>query len=151
VKGEALTTLITQTHRAVYRAREIELLSVGLSVEAADAISQIKNLGGPSTSELARALVREPQSISGLIYRLEKTGLVKRVRVNKGMQKNQVSIQLTKKGEEMHERIASTTVATEIGAVISEKEAQALELYLTKIKKAALVKMSDLGSLPLSE
>ena len=151
MKGEILTTLITQTHRAVYRAREIELLSVGLSVEAADAISQIKNLGGPSTSELSRALVRETQSISGLIYRLEKTGLIKRVRVNKGMQKNQVSIELTKKGQEVYERIANMTVATEIGAVISEKESQTLELYLTKIKKAALVKMSDLGPLPMSK
>jgi DNA-binding MarR family transcriptional regulator len=151
VKGEILTTLITQTHRAVYRAREIELLSVGLSVEDADAISQINNLGSPSTSELSRALVREPQSISGLIYRLEKTGLIKRVRVNKGMQKNQVSIELTKKGQEVYERIANMTVAAEIGAVISAKEALTLDVCLTKIKKAALVKMSDLGPLPLSE
>lgn len=80
------------------RVREKELSKYGLTTSQAGMLHHVKALGdGATPAAIARIQHREATSVSSLLIRMEKQGLIKRV---KDMaRKNQVRVYLTDKGE----------------------------------------------------
>jgi DNA-binding MarR family transcriptional regulator len=102
VNDYRLFQLLRYTADAIHRAREHELKKYNLTPEQAGALVCILSLGNNATqAELSRWLFRLPNSVTILINRMEKLGLVKRKPDKK--RKNIIRLSLTKKGYEAYE------------------------------------------------
>jgi len=90
--------LLRQTHTAVNKVAEVRLAKKGLTPEKAAVLWACRDYPGIVTpAEIARLVFREAQTIAGLLNRMEREGLVKRVPKRKGRPYTQ--IRLTPKGE----------------------------------------------------
>ena len=85
-----LAVLLTQARETMYKARKIELSEYGLSPRQSAALFMIQALGNrATTANIARYLLREPHSVSMILSRMEKDGLLKKVKnQKKNKQKN---------------------------------------------------------------
>jgi len=94
--------LLRQAADAIHRAREIELKKYNLSPEQAGALVCIRSLGNTATpAELSRWLFRERNTITILLKRMYKLGLIKKRADTR--RKNIIRLSLTKKGYEAYE------------------------------------------------
>ena len=76
-----LWVLLEQVTRALRKAREKELNEYGISAADAAVFSIIQATDKQATpAEISPWLLREPHSVSGLLSRMEKEGLVRRVK-----------------------------------------------------------------------
>jgi DNA-binding MarR family transcriptional regulator len=133
-----LWTLLNQTHHAIWRAREKELDDTGLSAIQAGVLFFVSTVEEPVTPALlSRSLHREPHTISGLLTRMEKQGLVRRVKDLK--RKNQVRIVLTSKGKKAYEQQNRMGVINEILAALSQGERASLNACLEKLRNSIAI------------
>jgi len=94
-------TLLSQVNDGVFRARENELRPFGITPVQVGIMYALKSLGGePTPSEISRWVFREPHTVSAALDRMEKQGLVRRIRNSEG--KRQVKVVLTDRGEEIY-------------------------------------------------
>ncbi len=91
---------------------------------------------GATPSELSRWLFRKPNTISTLVSRMEKKGLVKRS--NDLDKKNLVRIALTEKGYEAYQQAAQRTSIHETLGVLSEEQRQQLRSILMLLRANTL-------------
>jgi DNA-binding MarR family transcriptional regulator len=97
----------------------------------------IQLVGDKATpAEISRGLFREPHSISEILGRMEKQGLLRRTK-DTG-RRNLVKAELTDKGREAYTRSAKRESIHKIMSVLSREEHQQLELYLRRIRDRAL-------------
>jgi len=138
-----LWVLFRQTRDAMIKARERELAQHGISSIQAAVMFTILDIGAAATpAEISRRLVREPHSISGLLSRMEKQGLIKRV---KDLPKrNMVRITLTPKGKQIYEISTQRATMHEILAVVNDAERKVLRDYLQRLRDKAL-KLAGIG------
>jgi len=138
-----LWVLMRQTRDAMMKAREKELEKYGISSIQAAVLFTVKAIGPEATpAEISRRLVREPHSVSGLLSRMEKQGLVKRV---KDLPKrNMVRVVVTDKGEAAYEMSTKRITMHETIAVLTEEERRNLWEYLQKLRDKAL-KLAGIG------
>jgi DNA-binding MarR family transcriptional regulator len=130
-------TLLNQAQHAAERAAETEMRQLGIPKMHAEVLSLIKNTEGPVTpADIARLLFREPHTISGLLNRMEKQGLVKRVKDLK--RKNLVRVAITDKGERSHRKMSGAEVIHDVMSGLTAKEQDELKRYLEKIRRKAL-------------
>ena len=88
--------LLNQATDATLRARQKELDRYGISAAQAAVLFIIQAIGEKATpAEITRWLFREPHSVSGMLSRMEKQGLVRKVKDLDG--KNLVRIAMTEK------------------------------------------------------
>lgn len=129
--------LLRQTWEAMDRAMARELHKLGTTPAKADMLQVLKNSDGPlSITEIARQLFREPHTIQGLISRMEKEGLVKRLsQPGKG---KPAAIAITERGEELLKRIAGATVVYKVMSCLSEEDYAELEKRLQLLRRSAL-------------
>jgi DNA-binding MarR family transcriptional regulator len=129
--------ILAQTRRAMFRARSQKLLKFGISPRQAAMMFMILTLGEKATpSELARCLFREPHSISELVERMEKAGLVRKV--SDLARKNLVRVELTDKGRDIYERSVSEEPVHRILASLSDEEHEQLRALLGKLWDGAV-------------
>ncbi len=129
--------LLAQTRRAMFRARSKKLLKFGISPRQSALMFMIIDLGEKATpSELARSLFREPHSISELVDRMEKNGLVRRV--SDLDKKNLVRVELTDKGRDIYERSLTEEPVHKIMASLSNEEHEQLRALLRKLWDRAI-------------
>jgi DNA-binding MarR family transcriptional regulator len=101
VESYRLFQLLRHTADAIHRAREYELKKYRITPEQAGALVCILSLDNKATqAELSRWLFRLPNSITILINRMEKLGLVKKRPDKK--RRNISRLSLTKKGYEVY-------------------------------------------------
>lgn len=94
-------SLLRLTADAVHRVREFELQKYGISPQQAAALICIHSLHDQATpAELSRWLFREPNSITILLNRMHKLGLIEKKADLK--RKNQIRLSLTPKGYETY-------------------------------------------------
>lgn len=131
---------LRQAAHAATEARKEELRQTGLSVMEAAVLFIINTTGRKATlSEVARWLFRQPNSTSELISRMEKKGLVTKVRDLDKI--SQVRIALTEKGEELYRKTSYRESVRQIISHLSQKEQQELVQYLERLLEAALMKL----------
>ena len=94
----ATYTLLRQAWIAVNKVSETKLAKKGLTPEKLAVLWACRDYPGTLIpSEIARLLFREPQTIAGLLNRMEREGLIKRTPKRKG--KPFTEVKITPKGE----------------------------------------------------
>jgi len=102
-----LCLLLHQTSTAILKAEEVDLKKFGISATKAIALFVIQALGPRATTgEISRWLFRQPHSVSGLLSRMEKDGLVRKETGSANGRKT--IIVLTDKGKEAHHKSLDT-------------------------------------------
>lgn len=136
-----LWVLLHQTRDAVHKAAEKELRRFGLSPMEASLLFAVHAIGERATpAEISRWLFRESHSVSGLLDRMEKKGLVKR---SKDLERrNLVRISLTDKSRQFYNTYAEMKVIDRILSSLTEDDRRKLAEYLTRLRDRAI---EDLG------
>jgi DNA-binding MarR family transcriptional regulator len=138
-----LWVLMRQTRDAMTKARDKELEKIGISGISAAVLFTVPAIGPEATpAEVSRRLVREPHSVSGLLTRMEKQGLIKRVKDLP--RRNMIRIVLTKKGEEAYKLSSKRLMMHEIFAELSDREKKNLWDLLQKLRDKSL-KLAGIG------
>jgi DNA-binding MarR family transcriptional regulator len=136
VESYRVFQLLRYTADAIHRAREYELKKYQLTPEQAGALVCILSLGNNATqAELSRWLFRLPNSITILINRMEKMGLVRKRPDKK--RKNIIRLSLTKKGYEAYLHSIEFEAFYPIIDVLSDEKRQQLQSILEEIREKA--------------
>ncbi len=132
-----LWKLLAHTRHAMSKARQKELRQYHIFGRRTAVLAAIGDLGDKATpGAIARWLFREPHSVSEFLSRMEKEGLVTKVR--DFARKNQIRVVMTEKGHEVHLQSVKRESIHNIMSVLSEEEYQQLRLYLQKLWNKAL-------------
>ncbi len=132
-----LWALLSQTSNAMSRVADSELSQVGISMMQAAVLVFVKNSKEPVIpAHISRWLFREPHTISQLLMRMEKQGLVKRTKDLD--RKNQVRITLTEKGETAYKDQTEIRAISKVLSTLSPEECDKLGASLKKIRDEAI-------------
>jgi len=142
-----LWVLFQHVSDTLLKAREKELSEYGISAIQARVLFVIKAIGNKATpTEISRWLLREPNTVSSLLTRMEKEGLVSKTK-NTG-KKKQVYVTLTEKGERAYDCSVKNQAYSDVLSCLSEEERQKLELSLRKIQEKALQRLTTVKRAP---
>jgi DNA-binding MarR family transcriptional regulator len=120
-----LWLLLARTHYRVKQARTNELRNYGISPEQAGILFYVQNnKDNAKPSDLARWMLREPQTITSNINGMVKKGLIKKTQDK--IRKNVVRLSLTEKGEKAYVQSIKRDSFHRILAVLTEEQRQAL-------------------------
>lgn len=135
-----LWAMLQLTRHVMASARNAELSAIGLSsIEASVlfTIQVIERAGRrPTLSELSRWLYRRPHSISQLLDRMSRKGLVAVVTDQKGS--NAKKAVLTEKSWEVFDRSCERLSINHIMSCLSDEERAQLWTLTTKLRDAAV-------------
>jgi DNA-binding MarR family transcriptional regulator len=130
--------LLENVNYTVRRGREKELSQFGFTLIQASVLRLLRqNPAGLGLNEIASFINREQNSVSSLISRMQKKGLVEKIKNSK---KSGITIRITRKGRQQYSETLDKTFLTAIVYALSEEEQEQFQFYLQKIK----VKASDL-------
>ncbi len=136
-RDQELWLLLEQTRNAIYKARSLELEQYGVSPVQAGVMFVIYAMGGKTRpADIARWLVREPHSISGLLSRMETDGLLKRE--PDPDRRNAVSISLTEYGSGICLKTFQRESVKQILSCLDEDERKQLLSSLIHLRDRAL-------------
>lgn len=133
--------LLRQTSDSIYKVREVELKPYNITPEQAGALVCIQTLGSQATpAELSRWLFRQRNSITILLNRMQRLGLIEK-RVNKH-RKNSITLSLTEKGYDAYRKAIEFRAYYPIIEVLPEGKRKQLWSLLQTIR---LKVFGDLG------
>jgi DNA-binding MarR family transcriptional regulator len=131
-----LWLLFTHTRYAIFRARELELQRYGISPEQVSLLFVAQALGKKATpAALSRQLLRQPHTVTALLERMEKRGLVKKVKDLD--RKNLVRVVITDKGHKAFEQSTKRGPIHRIMGELNPEEKQKFRKHLETIFAAA--------------
>lgn len=131
-----LWALIAQTKDAILRARELEYARYGISNERRAILAIIQNNGGRSTPvEIARDLFRELHSVTEMLARMEKDGLVLR---HKGSGRSKVEVSLTEQGLAVFRQSLLNETDKKIFTALTKKQRERLTQYLWRLRSRTM-------------
>lgn len=143
-----LWNLLSEVRDAIVRTREMEASQFGISAPQTQVLFFVQAIDGPVTpAQLSRLLFRESQSVSGLLTRMEKQGLVKRVKDLD--RRNQVRIVMTEKGRQAYNQSTQRKSIQRIMSSLSKEERRQLKSYLQTLKDKALKELAIVRQRPL--
>lgn len=130
--------LFTHARYAMFRAREKELQRYGVSPEQVGLLFVVQALGNKATpAALSRHILRQPHTVSALVDRMAKRGLVKKVKDLD--RKNLVRVVMTEKGQKTYDLSTKRGPIHRIFATLTPEERQefreTLEKLLAKSRK----------------
>jgi len=136
-----LWTLLHQATEAIGRAREKELAEHGIALRQVAALYVINHLieakGEDVTpSELAQWLFRRPNTISSILDRMEREGLIKKGKDRQ--RRNLVRVSLTEKGKTAYQKSTQRESLHEVIGCLSAEEQDVLFGYLERLRDNAL-------------
>jgi len=125
---------------ALIGAREKELRKVGATTAKAAVLHAIAHFGGTATpGEIARWLVLEPHSVVGTVSRMERDGMVNRVRGSNTHDRRITYITLTKEGQVLWKKIKdSRELITRLFSSLSEESLELFRKQLELLRALAL-------------
>ena len=136
-KNFTLWVLLRQAKDMVFKAAEKELSRYGISPEEAGVLSIVQALGNKAIpAEISRWLLREPHSVSGILSRMEKKGLVRKTRDLD--RKNLVRVTLTEKGQQAYYQSTKIESIGKIMSCLSEEKCQQIIPCLKELRDRAL-------------
>lgn len=136
----ALWVMIAQTKDGLLRARQRDYARFNISNERRAVLWSIQNNGGKATPvEIARQLFRELHSVTEMLKRMEKEGLITRYT---GSGRSRVEVKLTEKGLEIFNQSLHNETDKRIFSVLTKKERERLALYLWRLRGQV---MKELG------
>jgi len=139
--------LMAQVVEGLQKVIQNELRPIGISSIQLGVMYVVKTSNEPPIgSEIARRLVRRPQSVHQLLDRMENQGLLRRIRSNEG--KREVPVALTEKGEEAFREAGKKHVIPEILGRLSPDERKQARAILEKVRTATYEKLAPQPSFP---
>ena len=127
-----LWTMLGQVRHAMYRSRKEELSKYGISPMQSTVTYVILALGDKATpTMISHWLFREIHSVSEFLKRMEKDGLVKKIKDLK--RSHMYRVVLTEKGLEAHNHTKALESILDITSCLSEEERQQLRPILEKL------------------
>ena len=133
-RNHEIWTLLDSAHFAISRVRLLEIAQYGLTKEQAQMLYIIQNKGGAATvSQIADFSMRQLHSISSLINRMVKAGLVKKVKSPKD---KAFKIVMTRKGEEKYSKLTRESIDMTLAA-LSPADKERLIEYLNELQISA--------------
>ncbi len=136
-----LWVLLHQTTDAALRARQKELDQFDISVIEVGVLLVIQAIGEKATpSEISRRIFREPHSVSALLNRMEKKGLVRKTQDLD--RKNLVRVSITEKGQQAYDKSTRRKSIYKIISSLSEEERQQLRSCLEKLRNKAFKELT---------
>jgi DNA-binding MarR family transcriptional regulator len=150
-EDQDLWLLLTHARYAVFRAREKELQRYGLSPEQASLLFVVQAMGHQATpAALSRFLLRQPHTVSALVDRMAKRGLLTKVKDLE--RKNLVRVVITEKGQQAYERSTKRGPIHRIMNALNDDEKKKFRGLLEKIFKVARKEIGmDKDTLPQSD
>jgi DNA-binding MarR family transcriptional regulator len=134
-----LWVLVAQTKDAILRARQVEYAPFGISNERRALLWIIQSYGGSATPvQISRRFFRELQSITEMLRRMEKDGLVSR---HPGPGRSKTEVRLTKKGWDVLEQSLHNETDRRIFSVLTPDERDQLAVSLGKLRQRALAEL----------
>ena len=128
---------ILQVYTAMDRARKQELSKYNINRSQGSVLTVGNTLGNKATlAQISRMLFRKVNTISEIISRMEKLGLVKRVKDLK--EKNRVWIVLTEKGTKASRQASKREKIKRIVSCLTKEERRRLRLCCRKLYRKAL-------------
>jgi DNA-binding MarR family transcriptional regulator len=130
--------LFFTSQSAVGRLRTLELASIGVTPEQSGVLQLLAgNKGKSSIAEMADAWLRQKNSVSTLINRMSKQGLVEKIKIPK---QKDLEIEITRKGRELYYKINNTSKVFDMAFADLSREdkkrfAHYLELVLARSRK----------------
>ena len=126
-----------RAHEAIHKVRKSEIRPYKLStVETGVLLIVHKAKNDITPAEISRQLLKDPHSISQLLGRMEKKGLLHNV---KGFRKkNMVQVKLTDKGQKAFKLSESGSKVSEIMNALTDREKKQLVKYLDKLRERAM-------------
>jgi DNA-binding MarR family transcriptional regulator len=129
-----LWTLMDNTHYGIARTRLLEIAQYGMTKEQAQILYIIKTNGGSVTlGKIATYSMRQHHSISTLINRMERVGLVKKTKLPN---EKAFRIIATTKGKAMYSKLTRESIDFVFAALTAE-EKETLNGLLLKLQKAS--------------
>ena len=140
-KDTTLLTLLLQVADIFIKIRERELLSLNLSATSAAILFLVDAMGKDVTpAKISRMLLREPHSISGILMRMEKQGLIKRA---KNMErKNLIRVTLTSKGENALKQAMKKEGVKHLTSNLTEDQRKQLKASLANLKDTGMKQLN---------
>lgn len=131
-----LWLLLAQVKHVVSQLRGRELRKLGITPEQARVLYIVKAAGGmPTPAVISRWMLRRPHTVSALVNRMEKKGLVRKTRDSD--RKNLVKVSLTRRGQQAYEQSAKRESIRKIMSPLSQEERQQLKSHLQKLRRYA--------------
>ena len=135
-------TIIRNVSHLMERIRNRELSQYGINTRQAGLLRHVKALGDEATPvTIARTMFREPTSVSAILIRMEKQGLVKRIKDRR--QKNQVRVYLTEKGEDAYRNASKRESIDRIMSRLSVEDRNNLRNAMLEFRKSTLEEFLD--------
>ncbi len=145
----ALWLLLLKVRRCISKTRDKELSPYDITPEQAGVLFIVQALNNKTTpAEISRLTFREPHTVSVLISRMEKKGLVKKVRdMDK---KNMIRVAITEKGEQAYDQSSQRATIHNKMSALSEAERQQLMSLLQRLRDQALKELEEYSKPPFS-
>lgn len=143
-----LGVLLHQARDAVFKARDKELRQHGISspIQAA-VLFIVRAIGGEATpAKISRWLLREPHSVSAILNRMEKEGLVRKTKDLE--KKNLIRVTLTEKGQKAYDQSRESKCIKRILSSLSKEQQEQLLLLLWTLRNKALEELGMEGKIP---
>ncbi len=136
-KDFTLWVLLKQAKDMVFKATQKELRQYGITPEEAAVLSVVQFLDNKATpAEISRWLLRESHTVSGILSRMEKKGLIRKTKDLD--RKNLVRVTLTDKGQQAYYQSTKIESIGKIMSCLSEEECQKLISCLKTLRDRAL-------------
>jgi DNA-binding MarR family transcriptional regulator len=131
-----LWVLLRQARDAVHKVRDNELRQFGISSVQASILFIIQAIGHEATAaEISRWIFRRPHGVSMLLDRMQKKGLIKRVKSPE--RKNVSRIIITPKGQKALDESAKGACIHQVISTLNPEEQARLRIYLLKLRDIA--------------
>ena len=125
------------THKALFKARYSEIKDLGITPMELALLTIVSGRGGSATpAEISHLIMRNRSTVSGLLNRMERNGLIKRSGYEENRKLRKVTI--TKKGQSALEKTGRSDVLNDIVGSLSDEDFKQLWMLLEKIQNAAL-------------
>ena len=142
-----LWVLLNQVRDAVLKARQKELNQYNISASQAAVLLVIEAIGPKATpAEISRRVFRKPHSVSGILSRMEKKGLVRRLKDLD--RKNLTRVVFTEKGREAYYQSTKRESIRQIMSSLPEEERKQLTSSLQTLRDKALGELGVRRPLP---
>lgn len=126
-----LWRFLDHTRYAISRVRELELARFGLTPEQAYVLDLLTDRGGSTTmNDIMDMTLRQHHTISTLVARMAKHGLVKKTRSPSDGRK--YKIEITKNGRELFQRVTRESIVEAFSA-LSKEEKRELSALLKRL------------------
>jgi DNA-binding MarR family transcriptional regulator len=134
ISAVELWKLLNNARFAIARLRGMELVQFGITIEQSTILRTLfENKGSLTTKDLMEVTMRQPNSLSVLLNRMIKMGLLKR---EKNKSRRMHRIHLTQAGEDLIKRVTVASLEMPF-SVFTAEEKQQLSMYLNELLENA--------------